>query len=1229
MPCTSVRSIARASGGSLLVALLFAFCILSLPAGAQEPPLPEVPEKTEPDIKEPAKEPAPLREQTIYIPYKKLRDTFEKEGRGVFLPYEQFRDLWDSSRRAAEVAPAAESPIKALITEIDSQATVVEGVVQVEAVVSIDLLTEGWHEIPLRLGDAAVQTATIADKPARLVPGDGGYRLLVQRTGDKTETIELKLKYAKSYTRAPGQNRFEVQAPQASVNRWQIRIPEAGVKVQVHPLLAATEVPADAAKQDVKQPDNEKQENPKKDPLKKEPAQEKPAPTGETLVQAFVGAAPTVTIEWTPKAEGAAGLEVLATVSAQQETLLGEGVLRTTARLVYEISRSELTKLVIEVPTDQKVAGLFNGNVKLWNVETVDNVQKITVELFEPARERQEISLELEQFLEEADSRDVTVPVIKAAGVARQQGTVYLRLAEGLRGQTKTRSGLLQLDAGDIPQEIGQRGPWPFAYRYASLPFELVLSVEKEKPRIQVDELMEAYLEPEKLTVDLLAIYTIERAGVFELQLDVPDGYAVRRVEGQAVAGAEAVSVDTHRVEEIAAEVAPVKAEPAKEEAKEDKEEKPVEAAKSQAIAKRQRLIVSLSRKALGKVALLVELEKRLQDPNLLSPTGTAAELSALFPQVRPVDVERVTGRMVVYVPESLRMVPKDSTSLRNISLEEAYRNTATMRGGRFGEMKPVLSYAFIDQPGDLSLSVERRKPQVTIKQFLVGSVEPGVVKYTATFFVEVLYSGAKSLRIDLPTSIADKVRNTTTSIRDSVVSPAPKDLEKDYVAWNFTGERELFGNFTIELKWEEPIEKLDIGSSVRLAVPRLIPREVDRALGQIVLSKAETIDLAPAEVPTGLQPIDPQHDLMPGASVAQAALGYEFHEAWKLDLQATRFELQVVKTTSIERALVRMVVTRSDLISVQALYRLRSARQRLEISLPMDVAADGIAFDTQPLRINGRPVSLERGANDRTFYIPLVGLPANEPLLLELRYTQPGGPRELALPEFPEEPAVQKVYLAAYLPKEWTYLGSTGPWTDELRWYVGQTRGHLQTTQDDNSLIHWVTEGMNVESNLLNSFPTDGQMLLFSTIRPQAGDSLRLWTMRENVLISLLLLGIVAAGLLLLRRPILDRLAALCSLVVAIMLCGVFAPSFSYQLLDWKLMTAVVVVLLVWLGKWLFIDRPKLPVGNFWPRGDSLSAKQGKAATSPPVFTPTESTPVDPPADKPASGEQGGSSNV
>jgi len=44
----------------------------------------------------------------------------------------------------------------------------------------------------------------------------------------------------------------------------------------------------------------------------------------------------------------------------------------------------------------------------------------------------------------------------------------------------------------------------------------------------------------------------------------------------------------------------------------------------------------------------------------------------------------------------------------------------------------------------------------------------------------------------------------------------------------------------------------------------------------------------------------------------------------------ATRYQLEAVKHTSIERGLIRVVVTRGGPLAVQALYRVRSAGQRL-----------------------------------------------------------------------------------------------------------------------------------------------------------------------------------------------------------------------------------------------------------------------------------------------------------
>ena len=1057
-----------------------------------------------------AEEAKAVREQSIYIPYEKLREVFEKQGRGVFLPYEKFQELWKAARDKTAPPPEVKPPIDALITEIAGVVTVSKDVITVEAAVKFEVLKEGWNEVPLRLGDVALTKATLDKEPARIISdAKAGYTLLVEKKGKQPQQFALALGFAKAYSKAPGQNSVSFESPQAPVSKWEVRIPESGVKVNIHPLLAATEVP---------------------------PA---PGAAKETVVLAFVGAAPTVRIDWTPKAEGAKGLAALASVQVEQQTIVEEGVTRTRATLAYEISRAELASLEVEVPADQKVAGVFDPNVREWSVAAADGVQKITVQLFEPAKTTQNLTLELEKFAaEQADQ--VKVPVIKAVGVGRQQGVVVVQVTAGLRAEAVAHTGLLQLDAAELPKTLA-RAKWDFSYRYAALPFDLTLGVEKVQPRILADSLVEAHLGTEALTVDLLVVYTVERAGVFRFEIDVPEGYDVRSVRGTDVGkGVAAAQVDAHHL------TGPNKT----------------------------RLVVNLSRKALGKVALAVSLHKTLREPDLLTPTGKAADIPLAIPRVAPDSVERETGRLVVYAPESLRVNPDKPTGLRTVTFQEA---TQDMRRTQRGGERPVLAFAYTEEPASLALAAERRKPHVTARQLLVARIDSGVVKYSATFFYDVLYSGVKNLRLDVPQDLAADIRVTPLAIRHETIADKPEDLADGYVAWQLTGDTEFMGAATVTLAWEKKIEKLDVGKSVNLDIPRLIPRAVDRAWGQIVLAKAETIDVQRAEGEDkvkGLRPIDPQHDLMPGASVMGAARAFEFHEDWALTVVATMYKLEDIKHTAIERALVRMVVTRSDLVSVQALYRAQSARQRLLVRLPANVN-----FDTEPLRINGRPVSLERGdAEGSTFYVPLVGQQAGEPFLLELRYTVSGAGLTLECPVFPEEPAVQKVYLSAWLPSEWDYLGYVGPWTDELVWrvLVGDMVWYPVARRNDASLIEWVRQGMKIEGGAEGGFQTDGRQYLFSTLRPEQPPegSLRLVAMDSDYLAVLVFVVILAVGVALLLVPWTKRCIAVGAFIALMVLLGVFAPTFAAQVADGVMFAAASLVAIIWLLWYLLWTR-------------------------------------------------------
>lgn len=1099
-----------------------------------------------------------IREQSIYIPYEKLRKVFEKEGRGVFLPYEKFQELWRAAWENTKPPAEEEPPVGALITEISNEAVAEKDVVRVRAAVKIEVLAEGWNEVLLHLADAAITKATLGDQPARIVPhGNAGYKLLVHQEGDQPQQIELSLEYAKAITRAPGQNSVSFQAPQAPVSRWRVRIPEPGVKVNLHPLIAATEVP----------------ESPEEGA---KPAAPAPGPD-ETVVLAFVGAAPTVRIEWTPKAEGATGLEALASVRVEQQVSINEGVTRTRAELAYAISRAELGVLGIEVPAGQKVVNVFDPNVRQWSVEATDAGQQITVELFQPAKGSQKVVVELEKFArdeaeEDASDRvsaDVQVPVVKALGVGRQQGVVVVQVAEGLRAEASKASGLVQVDAAELPDAL-KRANWTFSYRYAAVPFDLTLGLEKVQPRIVADSLVEAQLEPKRVSLDVLSVYTVERAGVFRLELDVPAGYQVREVRGREAAGAAPVQVDSHHREGD----------------------------------DQTRLVVSLARKAMGRVALALQLEKDLDEPELLIPAGKA-DVPLAIPQVAPDSVERASGRLVIYAKENLLVNPVEDEpeGFRSITTGAALEGMEPAPGRDRSQVHPVKAYAYTQRHGPLVLRAERRKPLVRVRQLLIARVEHGSVDYKATFFYDVLYSSVNSLRIDVPKEVAADLRNTTGSMQEKEIVPAPDDLAEGYVAWTFAGEAELIGERKIELEWKQQLdEQVGAGKPVEVAIPHLKPMGVDLPWGQIVLAKAETIDLRESAEPVGLRPIDPQHDLMPGADVPGAAAAYEFHDDWSLDIAAARYELEEVQQTSIERAVLRMVVTRADKITVQALYRMRSAQQRLAVRIPQ-----GGQFDSEP-RIDGRrvPLEVEQGRPDE-YLIPLVGQEADDSFLLELRYTVPSqgqtfhfdrplfplqaaagnasspedGPRAEAeaapnaAPAALGEPAMQEMYLCVYVPEELDLVDKEGPWTERFHWGLNDTLNFRPIADpNDDRLLDWVAAGV----DLGESFPTDGRLYVFSALRPAPPPqgSLRLATVAADWLSTCVIGAVALMGLLLVPCRAGRRVLVVGAMVVALVICGVFYPILLWQVCDGALAAACSIVLVVWAVWHLVWTRPR-----------------------------------------------------
>ena len=1070
-----------------------------------------------------------LNEQTIYVPYEKLRDTFERDGRGVFLPYEKFQKLWRDARANRPKQTDTTAPLGALITDIESVATLGKEIVSVDATIKVELLTEGWHRVPLRLKDAAIRSATIGEQAARVVPAkNGSYELLIEREGEEAETIELKLSYAKALTKSGGQSNVAFQSPQAPVNRWTIRTGQRDVDVEIEPMIASSKKTADDQDQD----DDSEDEDDGDDA------------TGGDEILAFVGAAPTVKITWTPKSEGASGLAALVSAETQSRFQIASGVARTSANVTLDISRAEISSVSFDLPPDQKVVNVFDRNVKKWDVEKTDSGQTVTVNLFEPAIGRQTLAIELEKFVDEIEDREISVPQIKVKDVSRNSGIVVVSVSGDLRAEPTQRGGLLQMDVAELPPALRNQ-KWDFAYRYASLPFDLKLNVKQILPLIDVEQLIEVALTPENLDVELSALYDVQLAGVFQVKLDIPPEFEIREIRPLTRKGLEAIAVEDFYRDATQENV----------------------------------VIVTLGRKALGKFGLQVSLTKELGDANLLRPSDTASEINFKIPKAQLEGIEFSQGHVVAYAPESLQVNAAETKGLRTENFNNAFKKLKSVLNP--SGARRLLAYSFSHTEAVLELRAKRRSPQVVAEQVMVVSVQSGVIKYDARLFYDVRYSGVRSLRLNVPTNLVGELRNRSNNISQQELTPQPDDLPAGYTAWELTSDNEFIGRHNIRYTWETKIADLPLGESTNIPVDRLIPVDVDRSTGQIVLKKSETIDVSPSAEVSGLRPIDPQTDVSNGVAVSNAAMAFEFVDDWKLDLRATRFELQELKRTSVSRALVRAVALRQNELSVQCLYQMRSVGQRVSLQMPEGFDA-ATSFDDSPIRVNGRRVTPERGGKD-IIYVPLTGQSFDKSFLLEVRYTIPGNPHQIDLPVFTDDPAVQKVYLAVYLPHERALISQTGPWTDEAydehnvsiaRLMNPYSSGGIvnrmfsRRNENVNQLANWVTEGVNCESTANQKFEVDGRPYVFSALRPEPAPagSLHLRTMNMTLLNVLVCGTLGLLGLLLLRAKLTKQLAVAFAVLATLFLAGMFFPLVTEHLFSEAFLLTAALVGLAWI---------------------------------------------------------------
>jgi len=432
-----------------------------------------------------------LREKSIYIPYDKLLDVYEKEGRGIFLPYEEFLKLWRAAQRKPGRPPEPEPPRGAVVRSGFYVGEVKAEAVRFTATYAVEALKKGWSECPLNLGEVAVESIESSDKRLLVERRSDGYRLLVPGPG----SYEVKIAFAAPVVRVPGRKSFSFKLPPLPVSRLEITIPERNVRVDLKPLVvASTSAAGEAA----------------------------------TKVLAFLGQGDRLQVSWMPAAGKQVEERAVALAWQQVRAHLGERILRITTAVHYEILRGALSELLIKLPQDMRLLSIKGQNVRQWRREG----EVLKVALHSPLQAasgggepvKYDLELELEKILQTTPDR-LTIRFPQVEEVIRESGWVVFSHVEDLKVRVQKAEGLSQVDISSLPTSL--RRKLGVGYRYLAHPISLTVGISKILPVVRAETTsVVCYGTEEDKWIGWIE-FRITKAGLFKLKFQVPERWSV------------------------------------------------------------------------------------------------------------------------------------------------------------------------------------------------------------------------------------------------------------------------------------------------------------------------------------------------------------------------------------------------------------------------------------------------------------------------------------------------------------------------------------------------------------------------------------------------------------------------------------------------------------------------------------------------------------------------------
>ena len=1040
---------------------------------------------------DPNDKPEGKRPAKVYVPYKELKGLFEKEDQGVFLPYKDFEKLW----RAAQEKPAGvmEAPFKYLISTARFSGEVKAELATLRLELTIDVLADGWVQAPVGLGEVAVSEAALLEtesaKAAPLLRVVNGEYIFV--TKGKGRYV-LALDFVRQLETQPGLQVLKYRIPSAAVTTLELVIPEENLKVDVKPMLAATtsQVKVDGA--------------------------------NVTKLQAFLGSAKEVSLSWKPRTEAAVGLEAVVVCEQFHHIDVSEALVSHVVKLDYSIHRGGADSFEISLPGDFRVTDVSGSNIAKWDIEPDKGAgpggQMLKVVLFSPAKDKYSLTIKMERFLQESQVRIALSPVTTGQ-VLRRSGLIGITYSPRRSVHLEDVENLARVDTGQLPADIRKR-PGVTAYRFITSDYGGAIVIETASPRIMVDQRWALGVEGDRLELRGRTRYKVERTGVFELSMNLPEPWKVESVGPDAL-------VDDYQLKGEGDE---------------------------------RVLHVLLRKENLGQFDLnVVAGAERLE---------AEGDLDFILPLVDANNVQSYRGQLMLLLADHLRAEVGQVRQLQAIPLGQAESWT------KIAGLSAVMAFEFraVDRSAaagaEFKISIKPVQISATVHRLV--NIQASSVAHEAVVQYRIRYAPVDTLYLKMPAALADldpEITDRNNNIKERpridelpadqlVDAGGPQDVNWAY--YKVVLQSKVSGSYELKVSTYQPFEAGHAGEPATVKVePILAAGRLSDQNGHIAIVKAETLAVA--------EPV--MENLIPADAGSPADLPYQPHRriaslAFKYNAPPFELSLPVVTqkeatvfTTIVSGAIVEQVLARDGMLNTHATYLLATSQgDRIPIKLPKGA-------ELTALLLNGSEAPVEMGlsAEERIVRLPPSAGQVSK-FVLEISYgLRKARASALRAPALPEQIPVQQTLWRLWVPKEWYFLG------------YSRVFSRLEPHQSQTMLG---ALGRQRGGQVVFKLPGQGRALDF--VRQGAPGKLSVRLAGKGVFTILIWVLIIAAGVLMLKQSGPERIRVILVAAFAGGVIHLYSPLFARQFAISGVFAAVL-VLLLWTANWAYGRMPEL----------------------------------------------------